>query len=74
VAGHHQHLLRGIEWYRGRPIFYGLGHLIFDLQRTFERRIPASLIGQVPAGQPDNHYGLAARPGCRSCRCSPTPA
>jgi len=63
VAGHHHHLLRGIEWYRGRPIFYGLGHLIFDLQRTFEQRIPASLIGQVPAGRPDDYYGLAVRPG-----------
>ena len=62
VAGHHHHLLRGIEWYRGRPIFYGLGHLIFDLQRTFER-LPAALIGEVPAGQPDNYYGIAARPG-----------
>jgi hypothetical protein len=62
VAGHHHHLLRGIEWYRGRPIFYGLGHLIFDLQRTFER-LPASLVGDVPAGRPDNYYGLAIRPG-----------
>jgi poly-gamma-glutamate synthesis protein (capsule biosynthesis protein) len=62
VAGHHHHLLRGIEWYRGRPIFYGLGHLIFDLQRTFER-LPAGLVGAVPAGRPDNYYGLAARPG-----------
>ena len=62
VAGHHHHLLRGIEWYRGRPIFYGLGHLIFDLQRTFER-LPAHLVGEVPAGQPDNYYGLAVRPG-----------
>jgi hypothetical protein len=62
VAGHHHHLLRGIEWYRGRPIFYGLGHLIFDLQRTFER-LPAGLVGEVPAGRPDNYYGLAVRPG-----------
>jgi Bacterial capsule synthesis protein PGA_cap len=62
VAGHHHHLLRGIEWYRERPIFYGLGHLIFDLQRTFER-LPAGLVGEVPAGRPDNYYGLAVRPG-----------
>ena len=62
VAGHHHHLLRGIEWYRGRPIFYGLGHLIFDLQRTFGR-LPAGLVGEVPAGRPDNYFGLAIRPG-----------
>ena len=31
VLGHHHHLLRGIELYRGRPIFYGLGHFAFDM-------------------------------------------
>src|SRR5436309_964566 len=30
VLGHHHHLLRGVEWYEGRPIFYGLGHFVFD--------------------------------------------
>ncbi len=30
VVGHHHHVLRGIEWYQGRPIFYGLGHFVFD--------------------------------------------
>ena len=32
VAGHHHHALRGIEWHNGRPIFYGLGHFVFDLE------------------------------------------
>lgn len=31
VLGHHHHFLRGIELYRGKPIFYGLGHFVFDL-------------------------------------------
>jgi poly-gamma-glutamate capsule biosynthesis protein CapA/YwtB (metallophosphatase superfamily) len=31
VLGHHHHFLRGIEIYRGKPIFYGLGHFVFDL-------------------------------------------
>jgi len=26
VVGHHAHLLRGMEFYRGRPIFHGLGN------------------------------------------------
>ena len=30
VIGHHHHALRGIEWYRGKPIFYGLGHFVAD--------------------------------------------
>ena len=31
VVGHHHHFLRGMEIYRGHPIFYGLGHFVFDL-------------------------------------------
>jgi poly-gamma-glutamate synthesis protein (capsule biosynthesis protein) len=30
VVGHHHHELRGFEWYRGKPILYGLGHFVFD--------------------------------------------
>ena len=26
VVGHHAHILRGVEFYRGRPIFHGLGN------------------------------------------------
>ncbi len=26
VVGHHAHIVRGIEWYRDRPIFHGLGN------------------------------------------------
>jgi poly-gamma-glutamate synthesis protein (capsule biosynthesis protein) len=32
VIGHHHHALRGMEWYRGKPILYGLGHFVFDLK------------------------------------------
>jgi len=31
VLGHHHHYLRGVEIYRGKPIYYGLGHFVFDL-------------------------------------------
>jgi poly-gamma-glutamate synthesis protein (capsule biosynthesis protein) len=30
VIGHHHHTLRGVEWYKCKPIFYGLGHFVFD--------------------------------------------
>lgn len=30
VVGHHHHALRGMEWYMGKPIMYGLGHFVFD--------------------------------------------
>jgi hypothetical protein len=28
VFGHHPHIMRGIEVYRGRPIFHGLGNFV----------------------------------------------
>jgi poly-gamma-glutamate synthesis protein (capsule biosynthesis protein) len=28
VIGHHAHILRGIEFYKGRPIFHGLGNFV----------------------------------------------
>jgi poly-gamma-glutamate synthesis protein (capsule biosynthesis protein) len=31
VIGHHPHVLHGVEVYRGRPIFYSLGNLVFHL-------------------------------------------
>lgn len=31
VLGHHAHILKGIENYRGKFIFHGLGHFIFDV-------------------------------------------
>jgi poly-gamma-glutamate synthesis protein (capsule biosynthesis protein) len=30
VIGHHPHVMQDIEEYRGKPIFYSLGNLIFD--------------------------------------------
>jgi poly-gamma-glutamate synthesis protein (capsule biosynthesis protein) len=34
VIGHHQHTIRGMEWYKGRPILYGLGHFVLDMHFT----------------------------------------
>jgi poly-gamma-glutamate capsule biosynthesis protein CapA/YwtB (metallophosphatase superfamily) len=36
VIGHHHHALRGMEWYRSRPIMYGLGHFVFDFPWPFQ--------------------------------------
>lgn len=33
VFGHHPHVLQGVEWYRGVPIFWSLGNLFFDQNR-----------------------------------------
>ena len=29
VIGHHAHIIQGFEYYKGKPIFYGLGNLYF---------------------------------------------
>jgi poly-gamma-glutamate capsule biosynthesis protein CapA/YwtB (metallophosphatase superfamily) len=42
--GHGPHILRGIEIYKGKPIFYSLGNYIF--QSTLARRQPADLFEQ----------------------------
>lgn len=39
VVGHGPHVLRGIELYRGRPVFYSLGNFIFQNETT--QRLPA---------------------------------
>jgi len=36
VVGHGPHLLRGLEFYKGKPIFYSLGNFIFE-HETLER-------------------------------------
>ena len=33
VLGHHHHLPRGVELLDGKPVFYGLGHAVFDQPR-----------------------------------------
>ena len=34
VLGHHQHRLRGVEFYGKMPVFFGLGHVVFDQPRA----------------------------------------
>jgi poly-gamma-glutamate synthesis protein (capsule biosynthesis protein) len=60
VVGHHHHALRGIEWHQGRPIFYGLGHFVFDLdlQLSAEAEQMFAVIRET-AGD----YAIFPRPG-----------
>lgn len=60
VIGHHHHLLRGMEWYKGRPIMYGLGDIAFgplepipglDVQKWFEQQLGESDLGRFFFGQ-----------------------
>ncbi len=64
MVGHGPHLLRGLEFYKGKPIFYSLGNFIFEYE-TIERfaaddydtmkRDPFWTAGQVTA---DIHQNL----------------
>lgn len=60
VLGHHHHLLRGIELYRGKPIFYGLGHFAFDLPNLAER---LAADGYLSASDPAEARELGRRFG-----------
>lgn len=55
ILGHHAHILKGIEIYRGKPIFYSMGNFAIDLRMTPEhaqgkgfREIQALSPGWVP--------------------------
>jgi poly-gamma-glutamate capsule biosynthesis protein CapA/YwtB (metallophosphatase superfamily) len=52
VVGHGPHVLRGIEIYRGKPIFYSLGNFIFQ-NETLDR-LPYENYEQYELG-PDSH-------------------
>jgi len=62
IAAHHHHVLHGMEWYKGAPIFYGLGHFVFDLENF---RGPKEIITKGAALDPetDESYDLAPRIG-----------
>lgn len=42
VLGNHAHMLQGIEFHAGRPIFYSLGNFAFDMRHRYFR--PENLI------------------------------
>jgi len=60
VVGHHHHILRGMEWYAGKPIFYGLGHFVFDLRAEIPEEI-YKIMGNDTSDP--NFYGLGPREG-----------
>jgi poly-gamma-glutamate synthesis protein (capsule biosynthesis protein) len=60
IFGHHHHLIRGIEYYKKKPIFYGLGHFAFDLPR-FQERLEAE--GYLVGSNPIEEIALSRRFG-----------
>jgi poly-gamma-glutamate capsule biosynthesis protein CapA/YwtB (metallophosphatase superfamily) len=60
VIGHHHHALRGMEWYRGKPILYGLGHFVFDLRLTISEEIKVRFAELAKDGE---NYSVFPRKG-----------
>jgi poly-gamma-glutamate synthesis protein (capsule biosynthesis protein) len=62
VTGHGPHFLRGIELYRGRPIFYSLGNFIFHNDTVRRQPEPAYARQGLGPEQTPGEWG-AARSG-----------
>jgi poly-gamma-glutamate synthesis protein (capsule biosynthesis protein) len=60
IVGHHHHVLRGMEWYRGKPILYGLGHFVFDCRMQWTEELKAFLASYTPVG---HCYSIAPQEG-----------
>jgi poly-gamma-glutamate synthesis protein (capsule biosynthesis protein) len=63
VLGHHPHLLKGIEIYRGRPIFYSLGNFAIEQPHSWDPAITQTdsfrnLMSLNPAWNFDEIYML----------------
>jgi hypothetical protein len=64
VVGHHHHAIRGMEWYRGKPILYGLGHFVFDFRLGMTaQELEKFLLGLSPGGYWNGPYTVAPREG-----------
>jgi poly-gamma-glutamate capsule biosynthesis protein CapA/YwtB (metallophosphatase superfamily) len=60
VVGHHHHALRGMEWYKGRPIMYGLGHFVYDLRLELSEEVKKMLL---ESAEDDTSYRAGPREG-----------
>lgn len=66
VLGHHQHMMRGVDFIGGKPILYGLGHIAFDYPRYGEELtsygIDVSDLGASELTELFGEYGIYPRP------------
>ncbi|HTO89437.1 MAG TPA: CapA family protein [Thermoanaerobaculia bacterium] len=66
VVGQGPHVLRGVEIYRGRPIFYSLGNFLFEYETVAE--LPADDYESVnlpPTARPDDFFDRYDQGGSR---------
>jgi len=55
IVGHHTHTIQAVEMYKSKPIFYGIGHLMFTLKGY--RRTLNSPINPFPPNV--GHWGMS---------------
>jgi poly-gamma-glutamate synthesis protein (capsule biosynthesis protein) len=61
VIGHHPHVVQGVEWYRGRPIFYSLGNFVFkQFDPWTDRGLAVRLTAREGAGLEVEYVPVAA--------------
>jgi poly-gamma-glutamate capsule biosynthesis protein CapA/YwtB (metallophosphatase superfamily) len=63
ILGHHPHLLKGVEIYHGRPVFYSLGNFAIEQPHVWDPAITSSasfrhLVSLNPQWQADAVYML----------------
>jgi poly-gamma-glutamate synthesis protein (capsule biosynthesis protein) len=42
VIGHHPHILKGVEIYKGKPVFYSLGNFAIDPPTAFQKGLTST--------------------------------
>jgi poly-gamma-glutamate capsule biosynthesis protein CapA/YwtB (metallophosphatase superfamily) len=65
ILGHHPHILKGIEFFRGRPIFYSLGNFAIEQPHIWDAKIADSasfkhLVSLNPSWNLQSTYMLPA--------------
>lgn len=64
VLGHGPHMLRGIEIYQGKPIFYSLGNFIFQTETVMKQPADAYLSKGLPLDtRPGEYMNLRSKSG-----------
>jgi poly-gamma-glutamate synthesis protein (capsule biosynthesis protein) len=77
VFGHHQHILKGVEVYKGKPIFHGLGNFAMDVYiaehtaspafHEMRSRYPEHAVGYRPETPTYPFHPDARRTGIAKC-------
>jgi poly-gamma-glutamate synthesis protein (capsule biosynthesis protein) len=63
IFGHHPHIMKGVEYYRGRPIFYSLGNFAIEQPHVWDPAIVETesfrhLVSLNPSWSLDSAYML----------------